>query len=102
MINKIISKWTLAATLILMFQSAAYSIPSKWEKTETSLTELLNSGWQLMGMASNRVAYQNSFGPGGLNEETYSFFITKNGKYIVCIAPSPVSPVTNIGCRKLN
>jgi hypothetical protein len=99
--NKIIVGFAVI-TLNLIFQNIAYSVPSKWEKVETSLSDLLNSGWQLIGIASNRAAYQNSFSPGGFDEETYSFSLTKNGKYIICLTANPSYPVANIGCRKIN
>jgi hypothetical protein len=88
---------------ILFFQSAAYSIPTKWEKVDASLSSLLDSGWTLLGITSNRVAYQNSFSPGGLDEENFIFSLTKNGKYIVCSIGNPGTPVAQkAGCRRLN
>jgi hypothetical protein len=100
--NKKIIGCIAAVALNLVAPNVAYSVPSKWEKVETSLSDLLNSGWQLMGIASNRAAYQSTFSPGGLDEETYAFSLTKNGKYIICLAPDPKPPVTNIGCRRIN
>jgi hypothetical protein len=100
--NKKLVGCIAAVALNLVFQTAAHSVPSKWEKVETSLSDLLNSGWQLMGIASNRAAYQSTFSPGGIDEETYSFSLTKNGKYIICLAPDPKPPMTNIGCRRIN
>jgi hypothetical protein len=92
----------IVVTLNLISQNAAYPVPSKWEKIETSLSDLLNTGWQLIGIASNRAAYQNSFSPRGFDEETHSFSLTKNGKYIICFTANPSHPVANIGCRKIN
>jgi hypothetical protein len=37
-----------AIALSLLFQGVAYSIPTKWERIEVSLSELLSSGWQLI------------------------------------------------------
>ncbi len=99
--NKIIIGFTIV-TLNLISQSAVYSVPSKWEKVETSLSDLLNSGWQLIGIASNRAAYRNSVSPGGFDEETHSFSLTKNGKYIICLTANPSHPIANIGCRRIN
>jgi hypothetical protein len=87
----------------LFFQNAAYSIPTQWEKVEVSLGELLSSGWQLLGTSSNRVAYQNSFSPGGFDETTFVYSLTKNGKYITCYLSNPKPPIAQTaGCRKIN
>jgi hypothetical protein len=78
------------------------AVPSMWEAVTVSLTDLLNSGWQLTGVTSNRSAYQNTFNPGGFDERTHGFLLTKDRKYVMCFALNPAPPVTNIGCRKLN
>ena len=62
---------------ILLFQGAAFSIPTKWEKVDSSLSDLLNSGWLLQGTDYHRVAYQNSISPGGLDEEKLHIFSFK-------------------------
>jgi hypothetical protein len=88
---------------ILLFQGAAYSIPTKWEKVDSSLSDLLNSGWLLQGTDYNRVAYQNSISPGGLDEENYTFSLSKNGKYIICSVGNPRTPIAQTaGCRRIN
>jgi hypothetical protein len=88
---------------ILLFQSAAYSIPTKWEKVDSSLSDLLNSGWLLQGTDYHRVAYQNSISPGGLDEENYTFSLSKNGKYIICSVGNPRTPIAQTaGCRRIN
>jgi hypothetical protein len=87
----------------LFFQNTAYSIPTQWEKVEVSLGELLSNGWQLLGTSSNRVAYQNSFSPGGFDETTFVYSLTKNGKYITCYLSNPKPPIAQTaGCRKIN
>jgi hypothetical protein len=89
--------------LSLIYQNSAYSIPTKWEKVDASLSELLNSGWGLLGISSSRVAYRNSIGPGGLDEENFTFALVKNGKYIVCSVGSPQPPIAqSAGCRRIN
>jgi hypothetical protein len=100
---KIFSSLTIALISVLALQNVAYSIPTRWEKIDVSLNDLLNSGWQLLGVSSNRVAYRNSVSPGGLDEETYTFSLVKNGKYIVCAMTNPYSPIaTSAACRKIN
>jgi hypothetical protein len=39
--------------LSFLLQNAAHSIPTKWEIVDASMSDLLNSGWQLLGRASN-------------------------------------------------
>jgi hypothetical protein len=101
--SKIIIECTVAFAITLILQNRAYSIPTKWERIDVSFSELLDSGWQLIGTSTNRVAYRNSIGPGGLDEETYAFSLTKNGKYILCEMSNPSHPIAkNAGCRRLN
>jgi hypothetical protein len=89
--------------IILTFQGIAYSASTKWEKVDASLSELLNSGWLLQGTDYNRVAYQNSFSPGGLDEENYTFTLSKSGKYIICSVGNPRVPVAqSTRCRSIN
>jgi hypothetical protein len=103
MLKKIFICCILSLVLSLSFQYSAHSIPTKWEKVETSLSDLLNSGWILTGISSTRVAYRNSISPGGLDEETYIFSLSKDGKYIVCSMDNPNPPIAKIaGCRKIN
>jgi hypothetical protein len=99
------SLFFFATTLLvsLSFQGMAFSIPTKWEKVEVSLSDLLGSGWQLLGITSNRVAYRNSVGPGGLDEETFIFSLTKNGQYVVCSVDNPNPPIAQTSrCRKIS
>jgi hypothetical protein len=103
MYTKIIYGLTITLISVLASQNIAYSIPTRWEQINVSLNDLLNSGWQLLGVSSNRVAFRNSISPGGLDEETYTFTLVKNGKYIVCAMTNPYSPVaTSAACRKIN
>ena len=103
MSSKILVGCAFAFMLTLTLQSKAQSVPTKWERIDISFSELLDSGWQLIGTATNRVAYRNSIGPGGLDEETYAFSLTKNGKYILCEMSNPSHPIArNAGCRRLN
>jgi hypothetical protein len=88
--------------LSIFLQEKAYSVPTKWERVETSLSQLLDSGWQLTGIASNRAAYRNSISPGGLDETEYIFSITKNGKYMICVMSNPTPPIAPAGCRRIN
>jgi hypothetical protein len=86
----------------MFFTGKAYSVPTKWEIIDNSLSELLDNGWQLVGIASNRAAYRNSFGPGGVDDKEYIISITKNRKYVICVVPNPTPPVAPAGCRRIN
>ncbi len=88
-------------TLSLFFQGTAHSVPTKWERVETSLTDLLNGGWQIIGTSSNRAAYR-VYGSSEYDEKTHTFTLAKSGKYIICVTVNPVDPVAQAGCRKLN
>jgi hypothetical protein len=89
---------------LLIFQDVAYSIPTKWEDAQISLSGLLNSGWQISGHGTSRVA--TSPGASGYSPydiETFSFLLIKNNKYIICFIENPKPPIANAaGCRKLN
>ena len=87
----------------LIYPNSAYSIPTKWEVVDLSLSQLLDSGWQLFSHGSNRAAFRNTISPGGLDEETFTFILTKNSKYIMCRVTNPKAPIASLsGCRKLN
>jgi hypothetical protein len=87
---------------LLAFQSSAYSIPTKWEDAKLSMTDLLNSGWRLTAHGTNRVAANSNSG-NGFDQETFTFVLNKNDKYILCLLEDPKPPVASFaGCRKLN
>jgi hypothetical protein len=85
----------------LAFQGAANSLPTRWEKVTVTLEQLLNSGWQISGHSSNRVAANSNAGA-GFDRETYTFILTKGGKYIICATENPTLGTTEMGCRRLN
>jgi hypothetical protein len=87
---------------MLVFQESACSIPTNWEDARMSLAELLNGGWQMTAHGTNRIAANSNSG-NGFDVRTYSFVLTRNGKYIICILENPSPPMANAaGCRKLN
>jgi hypothetical protein len=87
---------------ILIVQDSAYSIPTKWEDARTSMSELLKSGWQLTGHGATRVAANTSAISSGFNETTYTFILTKNNNYIICLVENPRPPIANAAsCRRL-
>jgi hypothetical protein len=99
---KIFSFISIAVLFLLIPQKNAYSVPTKWEKIELSMSELLDKGWQMTAHGTNRVAANSNSG-GGFDIETFTFTLTKNGKHIICIIQDPRPPIANgAGCRKLN
>jgi hypothetical protein len=94
----------LPAILSLIFvQSTAFSTPTKWENVSTSMDELLNSGWQISGHGTSRAATAPGPGVAAMDVETFTFILTKNGKYIICRTINPNPPVANDArCRRLN
>jgi hypothetical protein len=100
MVNK--PALVLATIMLIMFQGAAHAVPTKWEAIQLSMSELINSGWQISAHGTNRVA-ANSSTTNSFDESQFSFLLTKNGNYILCIADNPKPPIAkNAGCRKLN
>jgi hypothetical protein len=93
---KLISVFAILIVLFFTFQNTAYSKDTVWEKTNTSLSELLNSGWQITAHSSNRVAASSNAGA-SFDEETFTFLLTKNKKYVMCAVKSNRAP-----CLKLN
>jgi hypothetical protein len=82
--------------------SIGRTIPTKWEKVNTSLTELLNSGWQISGHSSSHAAFR-VVGDSLFNEKAFTFLLTKNGKYTLCLIENPQPPIADSAlCRKLN
>jgi hypothetical protein len=72
-----------------------------WRVIEQSLGELLDSGWKIVSHSSNRVViapYTN----GASDEETHSYILQKNGKYIHCLMKNPRPDNAYSGCRQLN
>jgi hypothetical protein len=103
MYRKLFFSFVTTIILSFSFQGTAYSNPTPWAKVESTLAELLNSGWSLMNVSSHRAAYRNSLSPGGFDETTLIFSLTRNGKYIICYMDNPKPPTANTaGCRKIN
>jgi hypothetical protein len=92
----------LVFSLMATFQKPVYSIPTSWEDAKISLSELLNNGWQMTAHGTNRIAANSNSG-NGFDVRTYSFVLTRNGKYIICLLENPSPPIANAAsCRKLN
>jgi hypothetical protein len=86
---------------------------TSWGVVNQSLTELLDDGWKLINQSANRVAIpqssvRDSTGVGtitnsGYDEEMFTFMLSKNGKYVICLISNPsVVQGTYSSCRSLN
>jgi hypothetical protein len=73
-----------------------------WRNADQSLTELLDSGWQVISQSSNR-AYYGGVGTGKIDETTFTYTLRKGSKYITCIIYEPeVKGATFSRCRYIN
>jgi hypothetical protein len=98
-----LSQFFLTVLLILTIQNITCAIPTKWEKVDMGLTQLLDSGWQISGHSSNRVAVGNTGAANNYDKETFTCLLTKNGKYITCLIVNPTPPTAEIAsCRRLD
>jgi hypothetical protein len=76
--------------------------PTKWELTGMSLSELLNSGWQISGHSSSHAAF-HVVNDDLFDKESYTFLLSKNGKHTMCFVENPRPPIANnSGCRRIN
>ena len=83
-------------------QKSAYSIPTKWGEAGMSMSDLIDTGWKVVGHGTNRVAANSSTG-NSFDVRTFSFLLVKGNKYIMCAVENPLPPVANAAsCRKLN
>jgi hypothetical protein len=74
-----------------------------WTVVDSNLSELLNDGWKLVGQSSHRVATVTGGGIGAIDEETFVYTLTKNGKYVTCFLQNPVpNKGAYGGCRLIN
>jgi hypothetical protein len=76
---------------------------SSWSVINSSLSELLNSGWKITAQSSHRVATVTTNGVGAFDETTFVYTLSKGSKYITCLL---YNPVANKGgytaCRAIN
>jgi hypothetical protein len=93
----------LMLLLTLIIQQTAYALPTEWGKVNMSMTQLLNSGWQISGHSSNHVAVGNAGSANNYDNAEYTYLLTKSGRYITCILENPRPPIAEVvSCRSLN
>lgn len=92
-----------AVLFILAFQESVKAVPTDWRKVDASMTQLLNSGWQIVGHSSNRAAVGNAGAANNYDNTAFTYILTKDGRYITCILIEPRPPISNLAsCRSLN
>jgi hypothetical protein len=102
--NNVFCTWILSTVWIMTCNIAIAEAPrskTTWSIVGKSLTELLDSGWTIIGHSSYRVViapYTN----GAVDEATHSFILHKNGKYIDCLIKNPSPGNAYSACRQLN
>jgi hypothetical protein len=86
---------------MLLLPQSAKSIPTKWDRIDQSIEELLNSGWQVIAHSSYRAVFAS---PGNsINEISFSYVLSKGGKYVTCTIVNPKPPIADTsGCRRMN
>jgi hypothetical protein len=86
--------------LTLIIQQTAYALPTEWGKVDKTMTQLLNSGWQISDHSSNHVAVGL---PNNYDRVEYTYLLVKSGRYVTCIIENPRPPIAEIvSCRSLN
>jgi hypothetical protein len=73
-----------------------------WAVVNNSLAELLDSGWKVVSQSTFRVAMPRTGGIGFIDDTSFVYTVSKNGKYITCILTNPTPNNGNSGCRLLN
>ncbi len=89
--------------LVMSLTQSANSEPTKWEDAKTSMSALLNSGWQIIGHGVSRVAANGTPVSSGFDEKIFTFILINGRKYVICVSDNPRPPIANASsCRKLN
>jgi hypothetical protein len=93
----------ITTLLITVIQETSKAVPTDWGVVNMSMTQLLNSGWQITGLSSNRAAVGNAGSANNYDDSNLIYLLTKNGRHITCILENPRSPVAKVAaCRSLN
>ena len=99
------STFSIVFSFIVVMTSpkSVHSLPTKWEDANISMTDLLNSGWQVTGHGISRVAASQSAISSGFDERLFTFMLTNGRKHVICISANPKPPIASASdCRKLN
>jgi hypothetical protein len=89
--------------LVMILPQSANSEPTKWEDAKTSMSALLDNGWQIIGHGVTRVAASNTAVSSGFDERLFTSILVNGRKYIICASDNPKPPIANASsCRKLN
>lgn len=102
----------LAVVLLACPQVANAQERTDWTEIRKGMSALLNEGWQIQSMTYNQILRRESIStpmspdgvalaatPAGLE---YSFMLTRQGKWAVCVVMNPKPGETTSRCRGLN
>jgi hypothetical protein len=80
------------------------SYRTTWKPVNSSMSDLLNSGWKMIGQGSDRAATPSIPGSPtpGFDEQTFTYSLYRDGKYITCIVVNPRPDNTFSRCRMVN
>jgi hypothetical protein len=94
---------TISFIIVISSSKSMQAEPTKWEDARTSMSVLLNSGWQIIGHSLAYAKSPNTPLNSGFDEKLFTFILTKGNQYVLCISDNPRPPVANASsCRKLN
>jgi hypothetical protein len=88
--------------MISISSAAAIRNKTTWRVVDKGMDELLNSGWKMMNHGSNRVKTSGYGQNYPYDQETYTFTLYKDGKFILCLIPEPRPDNSYSYCRQLN
>jgi hypothetical protein len=96
----------VAASLLLLISQTSLAVNPRsqttWKIVEKSLTELLNSGWKMISHDTNRAKTSGYQSQAAYDQQTHTFTLYKDGKYIICLISEPRPDYAFSYCRELN
>jgi hypothetical protein len=76
---------------------------TQWQGISTSLTNLLDDGWKVVGQSSHRAVTITRGDVEAVDSTTIVYTLSKDGKYVTCLLNDPrVNSLTYSACRTLN
>jgi hypothetical protein len=88
---------------------ATRSNKTTWDIVNSSLSDLLNTGWKLIAQSSDRAATPpvpgnaiSGSGTPGFDEQSFVYTLYREGKYITCTVRNPNPGNSYSRCRLIN
>lgn len=83
----------VAATALQSTPASAQEAPTQWAPIEQSMTALLNEGWRINSHTDAQMPAVPS---------SFSFVLSKESKFVICIVAGPQPNKAISRCRALN